>query len=286
MAFVTVNGLRFHYVTGGNPQGPWVTLSNSIATDLELWRDQLPALAERFRVLRYDQRGHGRTDVPPRPASFEELAADVAGLWDALGIESSAFVGISMGGITGLALAAANPKRIARLVVCDAFVRSPPGFTAAWDQRIALALERGMEALAEPTLERWFHPDFLARKEASVARIRHMILATPPRGFVACAHALREFDFTGVLDRLLPPLLFVAGAQDGEIPKHLAEAAKRVPGVRSTVLEPAGHLANVEQPEAFTRAVLDFLVARELQGARASSEARPLHRSANNGERT
>ncbi|MGA2962978.1 MAG: alpha/beta fold hydrolase, partial [Candidatus Korobacteraceae bacterium] len=149
---VEANGIRFHCRIDGRKEAPWLVFSNSLATNLSLWDGQIAMLENSFRVLRYDQRGHGGTEVPSQPCTFEQLVDDVVALFDALAIERATFVGVSMGAITALRLAARNARRVDRIVACDGQWAAQPGARELWEERIATVQNQGMQALVEPTV--------------------------------------------------------------------------------------------------------------------------------------
>ncbi|MCO5090099.1 alpha/beta fold hydrolase [Bosea sp. (in: a-proteobacteria)] len=249
-----VNG--FNCRIEGAPDAPWVVLSNAIGTNLSLWDDLVPALSPRYRILRYDQRGHGKSIVPPAPYSFAELASDVTMLMDSAGIARAHFVGMSMGGVTGWELALTCPERLHSLTICDAAVS---GSAAAWEERLAVIRTAGFDALVEPTLARWFSKRALATQSPALQRVRAMLQTTPPPGFEGCANALQAFDYTHALEAIETPVLLVSGAEDGLRPQAMLAEAKRIPGARSCLVPDAGHLSNIENPEVFNRAVVDFI---------------------------
>lgn len=238
---------------------PWLALSNSLMTDLSLWDDQVAAFSGRYRILRYDQRGHGRTSVPPSDCSFDELADDLAGLFDVIGIARAAVIGVSMGGITALRFAGRHPSRVSALLVSDCTAKSVPGAGAAWDERIALAEAGGMEALAGPTIERWFRPANLEAGVPSVGRVRRMVAETPFHGFVRGAAALRDFDFSADLQGLSCPTVMIAGAGDGGLPMVMKHMAEQAPNAAYVEIPDAGHLPNIENPAVFNRELSAFL---------------------------
>jgi 3-oxoadipate enol-lactonase len=236
---------------------PWLVFSNSLMTDLTLWDDQVAAFANDYRILRYDQRGHGGTSVSPGSCDFETLADDLAALLDALGIARATLIGVSMGGITALSFAGRHPSRVAALLACDCTAKSVPGAGSAWDERIALAKAGGMAALAGPTIERWFRPgnvDTTASK-----RVRHMIETTPFDGFVRASDALREFDFRAALAGLTCPATMLAGAGDGALPGVMRQMSEQNAGATYVEIPDAGHLPNIENPAAFNRELAAFL---------------------------
>ena len=262
MKTIDVNGISIRYAVEGS--GPWVTLAHSLSCDLTMWDELAVALAPTFRVLRHDARGHGGTSLPssaPDGAySFEQLTADTTGLLDALGIERTHFVGLSMGGMIGQYFALAAPQRLNKLVIANSTSRIPPEASPLWDERIRLAREQGCAALVEGTLGRWFTPGFRAAQPAEAARIAGLIAATPPAGYIGCAGAIRGLDITQSIADIRNPTLVIAGADDPGTPPAMSETiAARIPGARLEVIAAASHLSAVEQPTAFNRLVGDFL---------------------------
>ncbi len=252
--------LGFRCRLDGREGAPWLVFSNSLLTSLAMWDAQVAALRGSYRILRYDQRGHGGTDVPPASASIEQLAADAVVLLEHFGVERATFVGISMGAATTLCLAGRRNGRVARAVVADGQAKAPPSARAAWDERIALARSDGMAALAEATVRRWFRPTFVAAGPPVLASVRSMIAATPPDGFVACARALQCYDLSDVLPRIAIPVLLLAGADDGAVPAAMRDMQPRIPGAQFREVAEAGHLPNLEQPEAFLTAITEFMI--------------------------
>jgi 3-oxoadipate enol-lactonase len=187
-----VNGLSFRTRLDGKEGAPWLVFSNSLLTDLTLWDAQVGEFNNRYRILRYDQRGHGGTEVPAGPATLEELATDAEALMAHLDIEDATFIGVSMGAATGLLLATRAPGRVAAVLASDGQAGTAPGGAQAWQERIDMAAEEGMDAFADATLRRWFSPASIAAGNPAIARVREMILATPEAGFVACARALQS----------------------------------------------------------------------------------------------
>ncbi|HEY6003172.1 MAG TPA: 3-oxoadipate enol-lactonase [Anaeromyxobacter sp.] len=257
MPFTDLGGVRLHHVLEGRAGGPVLVLSHSLGTDHRLWDPQLPALAGRFRVLRYDLRGHGASSVSPAPFDVAALGRDVLSLLDRLGAAQFSFCGLSLGGMIGMWLGVNAPGRIRRLVLANTSARlAPPG---GWDARIAAVEKGGMIAVAGAVLERWFTPGFRAERPAEVERIRAMLLATPPAGYAGACAAIRDMDQRSTLPAIRAPVLVVAGSADPATPpadgRFLAQA---IPGARYVEL-PAAHLSNVEAAEPFTRAVTRFL---------------------------
>lgn len=255
---VEVDGLGLRCrIDGNDPSLPWVAFSNSLGTTLEVWDAQAAALAGRFRVLRYDQRGHGDSAVPADACDFRRLGDDLLALLDRFGIERCTLVGLSMGVPTALRVVEAQPQRVERLVLCDGQAATAAGGGDVWEQRIGQLRSDGMAAFAEATVSRWFSPEFVATGGAD--RVRGMLAATPPDGLVACIRALQGYDFAHVPPTLRVPTLLLVGARDGALPASMARLAGGIAGATLVEIANAGHIPNVEQPEAFNAALLAFL---------------------------
>lgn len=258
MNTIHVNGIDIRYRIDGS--GPWLVLSHSLGTDHSIWDKQVAALAPRFRVLRFDARGHGGSSAPAGAYDFAQLTADAIGLMDALAIERSHFVGISMGGMIAQHVALAAPARIDRLVLASTTSGYAPEAKAVWRQRIDAVAADGVEPLVAPTLERWFTPPFRAAHPDLMARIGNLIRATPAAGYIGCCHAISNLATTTALPRIACPTLVIAGAEDvGTPPAMGREIAAAIPGARFESIAAASHLCNVEQAETFNRLLTDFL---------------------------
>lgn len=239
---------------------PVLVLANALGTTLEMWEPQMKALTEHFRVLRYDARGHGRSQVPPGPYSMEDLARDLFELLDALRLDVVAFCGLSLGGMVGIWAAAEEPERFDRLALCctSAYV----GPREIWEERAALVRAEGVGAVAESVLERWFTPGFHASHPEVVDRFRRMLLETPREGYAACCDAIRFWDYRPRLSLLCTPALVLAAEDDPSTPPdHSRLLVSRIPDSELVILPGVRHMANVEQPEAFTQTVLEFLLS-------------------------
>jgi 3-oxoadipate enol-lactonase len=257
---IGANGVRFNVSVEGREGAPWLTFSNSHATDLSLWDEQAQRLRDRFRVLRYDTRGHGKTEATDGPYSFDLLTADVVALWDELGVTRSHWVGLSLGGTTGLEMAVRHPERVASVAACDCRCNAPPQFAASWDPRIATARRDGLDALVEPTLQRWFTAEFRAGSPPVLEKVAGMIRATSVAGYVGCAEALKTIDVDQRLHEIRCPTLFLTGDKDPSAPPALVRGwAAAVSGSRFALVEPAAHISNLEQPARFNAALEAFL---------------------------
>ncbi len=260
MPHISANGIRIHYELAGPTEAPVVTLSHSLATDLHVWEPQMGPLTSRYRVLRYDTRGHGLTDATPGPYSFEQLADDVYALLGALAIDRTHFVGLSMGGMIGQTVALAHPEMLTSLVLCDTAGRTPPDARVIWDERIEIARTTGMEAHVELTLSRWFTPGFIAGHPEVVNPVRTMIRATSVEGYAGCGHAIAGLNLLDRLPAIRMPALIIVGADDPGTPVEAARAIhERIAGSGLVVIESASHLSNVEQPQTFNAALLGFI---------------------------
>ncbi len=252
--------IPFHRFDGPE-DAPVLLLSNSLGTTLAMWEPQLDALTEHFRVLRYDRRGHGRSDVPPGPYSIAELAADVIELLDSLELERVSYCGLSIGGMDGMWNAAEAPQRIERLALCSTSPWMPP--RELWDERAATVRAEDTEAVADATMERWFSDGFRAEHPETVAEVRTMVASSPAEGYAACCEAIREWDFRDSLGRIAAPTLVLSAEDDPSTPPdHGRLIADGIAGASFVVLpSPTRHMANVQQPEAFTEALLEHLTA-------------------------
>ena len=260
MDTINVAGRNFRVAVEGPEDAPPLMLSNSLATNLAMWDPQMPALTEHFRVIRYDHRGHGGSDAPQGPYSFAGLAEDAVGILDALGIEKAHWCGLSMGGMTGMRLLSHHRDRIGRAVLANTAAQM--GTPEMWDSRAATARAQGMSVIAGPTLERWFTPEFRETDPQAVGRVREMIHATPAQGYAACCEAIRDMDQRESIRAVEAPVLVVIGARDpSTTPEHGELIRNAITGAQAVTLD-AAHLSNVERPEEFTKAVLDFLLER------------------------
>ncbi len=260
MAHARIGDIAVHYEITG--QGPWITLSHSLATHLGMWEPQVSALAAHFTVLRYDTRGHGLTDAPGGPYTLEQLADDAFALLQHLGIARTHWLGLSMGGMVGQMLALRQPHVLDRVILADTTGQVPAAGAALWAERARLAREEGMASLVQPTLDRWFTPAFRDRSPQRMAEVGAMIAGTAVDGYAGCCAAIATTNTLTALAAQRSPALVIVGEHDPATPPAAAQAlAAHWPGARLVVLPDASHLANLEQPQAFNDAVLDFLGA-------------------------
>jgi 3-oxoadipate enol-lactonase len=255
-----VNGVETYYEVHGKEGAPWLTLSHSLACSVRMWDGEIEAFKDRYRVLAYDTRGHGASAAPAGAYTLEGLADDLHGLFAHLGIERTHFVGLSMGGMIGQTFALKYPGMFASLTLADTTSRYPAEAAPIWSDRIRTAQERGMQPLVQPTLERWFTEAFRKAQPQVVARVGALIAGTPVAGYVGCSHAIPKINLTARLKDIRCPVLVVVGEQDMGTPVAMArEIHEHAPGSKFVVLANAAHLSNMEQPQAFDRAVSEFL---------------------------
>jgi 3-oxoadipate enol-lactonase len=255
---IEANGITINYQFDGPDRAPCLVFSNSLATTFAMWDDQAAALKDSYRVLRYDQRGHGGTDAPAGRYAYDTLLADALGLLDALSIKKAHFAGLSMGGATALGLAERHPDRFDRIVVCDSPCQSTPQSSQQWEERIAVAQKQGIEALVEPTIGRWFPAETVAKNPPHLDKVRAMIRNTPVNGFIGCAAALADHDYASAAGTVKHPVLFLGGEKDAAT-APMRKLNANVAGSRFVELAGAGHISNMDRPAEFTKAIRDFL---------------------------
>jgi 3-oxoadipate enol-lactonase len=256
---VQTNGVKLNVEIEGREGAPWLTFSNSLATDLTMWDAQVAALKDRYRILRYDKRGHGKSDAPKGPYDLPMLVKDVIGLWDHFGIRRSHFVGLSIGGMTALGLGIDHAARLLSIVPCDCRADSPDEFRDSWDPRIAVAEgPQGCAGLVPATLERWFTAETRKAHPDRMAYMTKLISATSVAGYVGCGRALQNIPYLPRVGEIKVPTLFIAGTTDVMV-EPTRDLHKRVPGSRYVEIGPAGHLSNLDQPELFNAALAAFL---------------------------
>lgn len=254
---VKANGIDINYEIEGN--GPWLTMSHSLACDLHMWDPQMPVLTKKFKVLRYDTRGHGQSSAPAGEYTLEQLADDAKGLLDALKIRQTHWAGLSMGGMIGQAFALKYPGIVQSIVLADTTSRRPPDAAKMWGDRIQTAREKGMDALVESTLARWFTEPYRAARKDVMTRIGNGIRNTPVAGFVGCCHAISKVDFLDRLKEIKCPALVMVGEHDHGTPPEAARAIhQNLKGSELKIIPSAAHLSNIEQTQVFNDAMTGF----------------------------
>jgi 3-oxoadipate enol-lactonase len=255
--FVETGNARLHVIDEGPVAAPAVLFSHSIMTNAGMWNPQASLLRDTFRVVRYDSRGHGQSTAGSPDYSMGMLATDVIAILDALDLGKVHFVGLSLGGIVGFDLALNHPRRLLSLAICDARADSPEQFARPWDARIEAAQWQGMQALVEPTMARWFGSDFLQTAQAD--EVRSMIRDTSLEGFVATARALQSYDYRRLTGCANAPITLIAGERDGVLPSVMQSLATQIEHASFELIASAGHLPNLENPQAFNEALLRHL---------------------------
>lgn len=257
MPAIRVNGDDFFVQLDGPAKAPVLLLSNSLSSDLSMWDDQVPVWAQRFRVVRYDSRGHGDSVVSEQPYSIDQLGRDVIGIMDALGIETAHWCGLSLGGMVGMWMLTHAPERIDKAVLANTAAYMGPA--ELWNGRIETARRGGMEALVEPTIERWFPEHFRKAAPATISRMRAMILRTPVEGYQGCCAAIRDMDQRESIRNITNPVLVIIGSRDPATTSADGELIAASIRYAKTVVLDSAHISNIEQPAAFASTVLDFL---------------------------
>lgn len=256
--FNTLDDCRIAWQVDGPATAPALVLSNSLGANMAMWEAQIAPLAQHFRVIRYDQRGHGKSDAPERETSLQRLASDVLELLDELNIERAHFCGVSLGGMTGQWLGAYAPARFDRMIFsCTSPYMGPP---AAWQERIDAVLSHGTGAVADAVAARWVTPAYADAYPDHFAALRAMIAATPSAGYAACCAAIRDMDLRPSAPLIKRPVLVVCGEADPATPPEVGKGlAAAIPGAAVFEL-PGAHLANIESAFAFNALAIGFLI--------------------------
>lgn len=258
MVKVKTNGIEINYEIEGS--GPWVTLSHSLACNLHMWDEQMDVLTKKYKVLRFDTRGHGASSAPAGAYTLEQMADDVHGLFAALGIEQTHWIGLSMGGMIGQTYALKHPGVFQSLLLADTTSRRPPNAETMWGDRIRSAREKGMDALVDSTLARWFTEPYRKSQPQVMQRIGDYIRATPVAGFCGSCEAISRVNTLDRLNEIKCPTFIVVGDEDHGTPPEMARAIhQNLPGSGLLIIPSAAHLSSVEQPQIFNTAMLGFL---------------------------
>jgi 3-oxoadipate enol-lactonase len=261
MQVVVSDGAELRYEHMPRPGAPALLFINSLGASLEMWNDQADTLGEHFECVRYDARGHGKSTTGTRDElSLDLLAHDAIAVLDACGIARAHLCGISLGGMTAMTIAQQWPDRVLKLVLCNTSAYLPP--RDAWQTRIDGVRATGLAANADAAIERWFTPEFRRAQPEKVEYIRELFLATDPRGYAACATAIRDMDLRETIKSITARTLVIAGAKDPATPPQHAELiAAHIEGAKLVTLD-AAHLSNIEQAQGFNAALGEFLVAQ------------------------
>jgi 3-oxoadipate enol-lactonase/4-carboxymuconolactone decarboxylase len=258
MPTIRANGVELFFDLTGPEDAPVVVFSTSVGATVEMWDPQVRAFADRYRVLRYDTRGHGRSQVVEGRASIEDLSDDLAGLLDALNIARAHVVGLSLGGMTGQALALRRPEKLESLVLMATAAYLPPA--EAWTQRAEAVRAQGMEAIADTVMGRWFTRAFAERAPEVVAVTRKRFVDHKPEGYAICCEAIRDMDLRPAIGAIRTPTLILAGADDPATPVPMMEDIRsRIPNAELIIVPRAAHLLNIERPEIVNAHIAAFL---------------------------
>lgn len=250
---------QIHYEWTGAEHLPVIVFSNSLGTNVQMWSYQLEEFTKHFRVLRYDTRGHGKSDATPGPYTIEQLSWDVVRLMDVLQLDRAYFCGLSMGGMTGMFLAANAPNRFHKIVLCNTAAKI--GTAETWNARIQAVQNGGMKAVASAVIERWFTPGYRAAHAAETRATLAMLESANPQGYMACCAAVRDADQRRTLGNICVPCLALAGTDDPVAPPADARfLTETIPGAKYAEVR-AAHLSNIEAREDFDRQVSQFLLA-------------------------
>jgi len=256
MQMIQLNEINMHYRIDGDPEGLPVVFSNSLGTDLRLWDQVVPLLPQSLRIIRYDKRGHGLTDCPKPPYSMGNLVRDIESLLDFLGVKNCVFVGLSIGGMIAQGLAIKRLDLVHAMVLSNTAAKI--GQPDMWDTRIDAVRSGGIEALADPTMARWFSPAF--HKTPALAGWRNMMTHQMDDGYIGCSAAISGTDLYTPTSGLRLPTLGIAGARDGSTPPDLVrETVDLIPGSKFHLIRGAGHLPCVEQPQEYAQVLTTFL---------------------------
>ncbi len=259
MPFAELRNVRIHYEVAGPEKAPVLVFSNSLGTDLTLWDAQMPEIAKKFRVLRYDKRGHGQSSAPAGPYTIEQLGRDALALLDFLRLDRVHFCGLSIGGQTGMWLGLNAAERLNKLLLSNTAAKI--GTPEIWNPRIEAVRKGGVKVIATAVIERWFTAGFRAKEPSEVSRIQRVLENADTEGYIGCCAAVRDFDCREKLGAIRTPALVIAGAHDPATPAADGRwAAEQIPGARYVELD-AAHLSNIEARERFTAEVSQFLAA-------------------------
>lgn len=260
MLFADLGDIRVHYRLDGPEDGPALVFANALGTDFRIWDGVVAHLPAGLRILRYDMRGHGLTTAPEGPYFMGDLVADAAKLMELVGMTDAVFVGLSLGGVVAQGLAAERLDLLRAIVLSNTAAKI--GTHQQWHDRIHAVRDGGIEALADPTMERWFARDTRRDRPALVEGIRAMLTRQPLEGYLGCMEAIAETDLVESTARLRLPTLGIAGSEDGSTPADLVrETTDSIPGAQFHLLRRAAHLACLEHPAEYATALGGFLEA-------------------------
>lgn len=258
------HNVTLHCVINPSEKKEWIVLSNSLGATHEMWMDQIEVLSEHFQILSYDTRGHGKSSCPNGPYNFNDLCQDVIGLLNYFNIEKTNFMGLSLGGMTGLGLAINHPKRISRVVCADARAESTEMFKAMWDERISKVASGGLDAILEGTINSWFTSNWIAANPRKIEAIKEMVLSNNPEGYIHCCEALKELNYFNQLGTIQAPVLYIGGDKDkGAPPETMKEMSDNTPFSSYESVSSSAHVANINNPSEFNDKVISYLTRQD-----------------------
>jgi 3-oxoadipate enol-lactonase len=257
---IRANGIQMNVEFSGKKDAPVVVLSHSLGSSMAMWGPQLKTMEPHYRVLRYDTRGHGGTEAPSGKYTLDMLGDDAVGLLDSLDIHVVHWVGLSMGGMIGQCLALNHADRVQSLALCDTAAIMPDDNQPIWQEHIDTARNEGLQGLVQLTMGRWFTPPYRSKKTSNFEIIQKIFLETSVAGYIGCSEAIRALNYLERLMEIKKPTLIMVGEHDPGTPVSASEAMhERIPNSKLVILQSAAHLSNVEQPEAFNNALMEFL---------------------------
>lgn len=257
---ITRDDVTLSALATGNPDGPAILLSNSLGATLDMWEPQREMLGATYRVIGYDTRGHGQSSSPAGPYSFDDLTGDALAVLDHFAVDKADYIGLSLGGMTGLGLGLDHADRFGKIVCACARADAPAPFANSWDDRIAAITTAGLQAIWSGTLERWLTPGFVAQNPEAVRALAVDFLQTTVAGYTGCARALQTLDYRHRLPTMALPVLYLAGAEDmGAPPAAMRDMAQATPGATLVEIPDCAHIANLNAAGAFNSALAQFL---------------------------
>jgi 3-oxoadipate enol-lactonase len=258
MTRIDLGPVGLNVVDSGNRDGAPVVFLGALGTDLSIWDALLAHLSGRLRLIRFDLRGHGASDVPPGPYAMGALVRDAEGVLDALGVRDAVFVGLSEGGLVAQGLAVKRMDLIRALVLSGTAPKI--GTKAGWQARIDAVRAGGLAAISEDLMARWFSRRF--RACGGDAGVRAMVERQDPEGYAGVCAAIAGTDFITPTSGLRLPTLVIAGTEDRATPPDLVrDLADLIPGSRFELLRGAGHLPCVDSAPLFAEKLSGFLTA-------------------------
>ena len=258
--FVQSKDVKLAVRVEGSENAPWLVLSNSLGSNHTMWDGQIPDLIKHYRILRYDTRGHGASGAPEGPYNFNQLTEDVLAILNEYNIESTKFLGLSLGGMTGLGLAISYPERIEKLVVADARANAPKNVQEMWNLRIEKIRDGGLDAILDTTVDLWITDESKRSNPELVQRIKDMVLENDAEGYISTCYALKKLNYLSNLNSIKCPVLYIGGSEDQSAnPETMKEMADATPNAQHETISGARHLSNLDKPEEFNTTVISFL---------------------------